>query len=403
MARRKLECGEWGKIKRSVRDDGVWFARARFRDMTGTMRTAYASASSGAKAEQRLKNRMNRRLRARSSDTTVRVVAKAWLAHSTDQAKMSGNTLYQHNLRLKNHVLPKVGDVEIGDVTVSMLEKLVKNLEESISKSTARTTRTTLCLVFDFAKRFDIVDRNMARRTSTVNYERAAVRAISIENVRLLLHLIRKFYGSDVYSTAARSKAPMADIMWTMIGTGMRAGEALALNWGDIDFKNGVPSTLRIERTITIDAQGRRKVGKSTKTGVNRTVTIPASVEEIFRRRYAEAEDTSHNAAVFTNIDGGRTPTHTFYYQWDRFKAKNPDFAWVKPHTFRKSVATLIAAKHGISRAAAQMGHSSETTTLKHYIQRNDVAPDSTDVFDQMVIASASDTDDADGTGPDDS
>ena len=49
------------------------------------------------------------------------------------------------------------------------------------------------------------------------------------------------------------------------------------------------------------------------------------------------------------------------------------------------------------------MGHSSETTTLKHYIQRNDVAPDSTDVFDQMVIASASDTDDADGTGPDDS
>jgi len=57
----------------------------------------------------------------------------------------------------------------------------------------------------------------------------------------------------------------------------------------------------------------------------------------------------------------------------------------VKPHDFRRTVATLVADKSKTKDAMALLGHSTEATTLRHYIKRTHIAPDLRDVLDVLV------------------
>lgn len=47
---------------------------------------------------------------------------------------------------------------------------------------------------------------------------------------------------------------------------------------------------------------------------------------------------------------------------------------WVTPHSFRKTVASLIDKEASAKNAAAQLGHESEEITKKHYIVKPAVA-----------------------------
>lgn len=57
---------------------------------------------------------------------------------------------------------------------------------------------------------------------------------------------------------------------------------------------------------------------------------------------------------------------------------------WVTPPTFRKTVTTLIDNEASAKDAAAQLGHATEQVTKKHYIQKHAVAPDSSDILEQL-------------------
>jgi integrase len=57
---------------------------------------------------------------------------------------------------------------------------------------------------------------------------------------------------------------------------------------------------------------------------------------------------------------------------------------WVTPHTFRKTVATLIDKEADTDHAAAQLGHGSKEITKKHYIVKPALAPDSSHILEQL-------------------
>ncbi|ASW57369.1 thioesterase II family protein [Plantactinospora sp. KBS50] len=56
----------------------------------------------------------------------------------------------------------------------------------------------------------------------------------------------------------------------------------------------------------------------------------------------------------------------------------------VTPHTFRKTVATLIDKEADAKGAAAQLGHATEQVTNKHHIVKPALAPDSSDILEQL-------------------
>ena len=50
--------------------------------------------------------------------------------------------------------------------------------------------------------------------------------------------------------------------------------------------------------------------------------------------------------------------------------------AWVTPHSFRRTVATVVRDGLGVELAQQQLSHAKPSTTEAHYLQRHTRGPD---------------------------
>ena len=66
--------------------------------------------------------------------------------------------------------------------------------------------------------------------------------------------------------------------------------------------------------------------------------------------------------------------------------------ATVRPHDFRRTVASLLDAQLDTKTVAAQLGHSTEATTLRNYAKRTHIAPDVRVVLDLLADKPDSDS-----------
>ena len=94
------------------------------------------------------------------------------------------------------------------------------------------------------------------------------------------------------------------------------------------------------------------------------------------------AADNPHNA-IFASRRGTWLSPNNVRRQWRQARAA-ADLEWVIPHTFRKTVATLIDQEADTKSAAAQLGHSSEEVTDTYYIAKPVIAPDVSDILEQL-------------------
>lgn len=159
--------------------------------------------------------------------------------------------------------------------------------------------------------------------------------------------------------------------LWRLLAeTGMRRGEALGLDWQDVDF---AARTISVRRQFTVEEN--RSVLKDLKTGrSNRTIDIDATVIAALAewrevQRATCARRIGRDAyAIFTQGDGRRlAPTRALS---DRFAAMVLK-AGVRPltiHGLRHTHATLLLrdgqAIHVVSR---RLGHANEAITLQAY------------------------------------
>lgn len=184
---------------------------------------------------------------------------------------------------------------------------------------------------------------------------RKATRALSVEEAATLLAML------DASELAQRRDLP--DLMRFLLATGVRIGEALALQWDAVDLDAQV---VRIDWTVA-RVRGRGLVRKEVKTATSeRDLRLPDWCVAILRRR---AAGQGPDALVFTDSKGGlRDVGNTGK---DLRKARGDEFAWVTSHTARKTVATLLDGQGLSARAIAdQLGHARPSMTQDVYMGR---------------------------------
>ena len=59
--------------------------------------------------------------------------------------------------------------------------------------------------------------------------------------------------------------------------------------------------------------------------------------------------------------------------------------AWVTPHSFRRTVATIVRDDHGPALAQQQLSHAKLATTEAHYLQRQTRGPDVRETLDRFA------------------
>jgi integrase len=235
-----------------------------------------------------------------------------------------------------------------------------------------RKAKVVLGAMIDLAVRHDALAVNPVRQTSRARRTKNETRSLTIEDLATVRAAIRAWMAND--SPGPRPSNDMADIIDLMLATGARIGKVLALRWRDVDLDGARPN-VTINGTIkTEPGKGTyRKPSPKSDAGF-RTVALPNFAGSALRRRRDSAEGDLP-VAVFPTRRGIWQQVNNIERRWRQIR-QGTGLEWVTPHTFRKTVATLIAERVDSETASQQLGHSSPAITREFYIAKPAIAAD---------------------------
>lgn len=394
MARASLEPGRRGHIKRTEIAPGSWRARARWRDISGKLRVVEARGKSGPAAERALEDKLDR-LRAEPSsnggaaitpDTRMDVVFDQWIAEKRAEGQVTAQSLMTYLGVLERDLRPAFKALRVREVTPVAVNRMLMALGGAKKFDTARQARNVMSQVMMMCVRHGAAPFNPVRDAVTVRKpKRAAVRTIALEDI-VLRKAVREWEERPALLRGRRNVTLLPQIVDTMLGTGVRIGECLALRVEDLDLDAEVP-TLTVTGTVVRGTEGLMRQAKPKSDSSRRTISLPTFVVTAIREALDLGLDGGPDGLVFPSTKG--TPRSPGRVREQLRAAQENIGVDVTPHDFRRTVATQVARATTLANATALLGHADESTTARHYVQRIHVAPDVRVVIDQLVDQAA--------------
>lgn len=391
MAREPLKPGRWGHISRRELKPGVWLAQVTYRDFAGVIRRYEARGASGPGAQRRLEDRLHSLttdaaadgLASITRDTRMSDVFDQWIAEKRAEGQITPQSLTTYLGVLERDLRPAFAALRVREVTPVAVNRVLMTLSRAQKFDTARQARNVMSQVMMMCVRYGAAQFNPVRDAVTVRKpKKDEVRTITLEDIALLRKAVRERENRPALPRGQRNVTLLPQIVDTMLGTGLRIGECLALRVEDLELETEVPK-LTVTGTV-VRADGRLvRQPKPKSDSSRRTITLPTFVVTAIREALDLGLDGGPDGLVFPSTKG--TPRSPGRVR-DQLRAARQNIAVdVTPHDFRRTVATQVARGTSLANATALLGHADEATTARHYVQRIHVAPDVRVVIDQLV------------------
>lgn len=277
----------------------------------------------------------------------------------------------------KNHILPALGEYKIEKLNIEVCQQHVDEWSNKLKKY--RIVKSYAAKVVDFAiKRgyylknnpFSLVEMPKKKKKVQIDDEDEHENFYTKEQLIEFLNCMEKENNFKAF------------VLFRLLAySGMRKGEALALTWKDIDFKE---NTIRINKAISRGKNNLLYV-KSTKTGIARTIKMDQRTMAILkewkkkqREEYlAIGFNTSKpNQLVFSNEKNEfLQPTKT--RKWLEQVLKKYKLPKITTHGFRHTHCSLLfEAGLSLKQVQDRLGHSDSKTTLDIYTHVSQKAKD---------------------------
>ena len=373
-----------------------WLAAVWVRDLDGRRRLVKARRPGRREAElalqQRLASRRPLGFRGAEPDMTVQELGEYWIRRRLEEARgpstgerrlkddgaVSLQTLAGYQNALSAIINPRLGGLRLTEARTGVVDEALAQIDHS--GRTTRVARSVLAQMFAMAVRHDALTSNPMREVRPSPRRRRAVHALSVEQARDLLRLTESHQigvardDAGLLQGGAKRSPDLHDVVLLLLGTGMRIGEALALEWTDLDLHADIPY-VRVGATLV---EPRRDAASGqvfvaglhrqpmTKTGTARTIALPCAVVEMLNRRRAWMEQHDRQP-VFAHAGGGWLWPNNVRTKLRGVVAGTP-LVGVSPHTLRRTVGTLVAHSAGLDAARDILGHRDPSVTARHYI-----------------------------------
>jgi integrase len=345
VARVRVERGVYKRVTR----EGVTRYEVAFLDSDGRQRWRTVGSLREARLlRASLVTKVASGERVAPSKLTVAAYSVEWLAAQEGRLRPRTRTVYETNLRL--HVLPRLGRSRLVDVNVDDVARLVAELHaDGLAPWTIRGTLTVLGRLLGTAKRRGVIGSNPVRdleRGERPKVERREFPSLDREQV-----------GRLVASTPTKYRTLIA----VSLATGIRQGEALGLQWADVDVREGL---IRVRRQL--DQTGGLAEPKT--QAAKRDVPIPDSLARMLAEHRLASPHSAESDFVFASSTGRPLAVRNIVrrgLQPALAAARLPHLRW---HDLRHVAASmLIAEGASVAYVSRVLGHANPAITLSVY------------------------------------
>lgn len=256
-------------------------------------------------------------------------------------------------------------DVETVKRYLKYLNKEAKTKSgDPLSATTKQHHFSTLRNILEYARRLHYIEEDPCRDLSQKEKPRREKKKVDFLTPDQAARFMACLEEEPLYWQC---------LMNVLITTGLRRGEAIALQWGDLDTKN---LELSVVRNVTLDkdAPGGLHVGK-TKTGESRVVPISARLCSMLQQFKREQEERYQAHLLPLSF--------VFCNELDPYKPIRPDSVTkhvrkfveanklpnMSPHDLRHTAASLaLEAGADLKDVQTLLGHKDASTTLSFYV-----------------------------------
>lgn len=385
MARPELPIGTWGKIRTEKLGPNRFCARARFRDYDGKTRDIEATDTTGPAAVRALKVKLRDRTTPNEDEITretrISTLSERWIDEITAEERLAPQTIHRYQTSLRTAILPALGNLRIREASVGRLDKFLRGIAKD-HPSAAKGAKVVLGQMLALAVRHGAIPTNPVRDTGRLRKPRRKVVALTDEHLQAVRTAIRDWQQPVPGKPGPRHTGDLADIVDLMLATGARIGEILALRWEDLDLAATRPTLTICGTLVFVKGKGSFRQEWTKSDAGYRMIVLPRFAVGMLLARKLVAADNP-NDAIFASRRGTWLSPNNVRRQWRQARA-DTDLGWVTPHTFRKTVATLIDKEADTKSAAAQLGHASEEVTDTYYVAKPVLAPDVSEILEQL-------------------
>ena len=288
---------------------------------------------------------------------TVAEFLEYWLNQSV-KPRVRPLTYAGYAVNVRKHLVPALGTIRLDRLTPQHVQEMMNNrLAAGFSAKTVRYVHQVLRTALGVARRWELVDRNVATLVDPPRVKRPQIRPLEPDGARRFLDSVRGDRLEALYSVA--------------LAIGLRQGEALGLRWQDVDLDAGVLSVRhQLQRVSTKLTLVEPKTERS-----RRTLVMPPSIVERLREHakrqlaeklWAGSKWVDHDL-VFANRIGA--PMQATKVIADFHKALEvAGLPRIRFHDLRHSCATLLLVQ-GVSPRVVMdiLGHSEIAMTMDTY------------------------------------
>jgi integrase len=243
------------------------------------------------------------------SKTPLREYSEGWLEIYPQINNLKLSTVKSYRLSLTKYILPALGHLPLRSVTREAVKKLIGDLaNQGLSRNTIRIIHATLRAVLNTAVEDGLLGMNPALRVGKFTKSKAErqreINPLSRQELGVLLQSVREHFAEHY------------PFFLTLARTGMRLGELLALQWGDIDFAGRLIEIKRslVGGRIETPKNGKtRKVDMSSQLATELKNLLHRRKEETLRRGWRQVPEWVFCDRNGNPLDGNNLRKRIFY------------------------------------------------------------------------------------------
>ena len=267
------------------------------------------------------------------------------------------STFRSYQSMCENKIIPALGDIRLIKIYPGAVQSFISSISKGTRRKTANNFLVLLKTIFKYAEIWGYSRTNPAR---FLKREQVHIKEMDF----LRPHEIQKLleYADEPYKT----------LFHTAIFTGMRRGELLGLQWGDIDWNRGI---ICVKRSLfwlsknemnDQDKSRWRFVSPKTKNSI-RSIDMSKGLAKSLQIHRINCP-VSPVDLIFCNKDGNPLDPDNMVKRDFLPALTCAGLRKIRFHDLRHTFATLLLnGNENIKYIQTQMGHASIQTTIDRY------------------------------------